>query len=68
MSAPLKMTPREVANLAKFMSALTEATRETGVRAGSYGAFDVEVGEKANLRLWWDPDERAYIVDDRCGD
>lgn len=49
MSAPLKMTPREVQNLAEALTQFTQTTRSTGVRFDSYECARVRVSDGSTL-------------------
>lgn len=62
------MTPRDVDNLARFMAAMTEASRDRGVYVGAYSSVDVRVAENAVVSMRWDEDNRHYRIEDRNGD
>lgn len=65
MSAPLKLTPDDLTNLAHALERLTEITNDTGVKFCVYGGLAVEVGEST---LTVQHVEGRYVVDDRIGD
>lgn len=69
MSAPLRISSSDALSLARFLSQLTGATKDTGMRVGSYGPFDVTLpGESgSSLSVTWSTADEAYIVDDRVG-
>lgn len=64
MSAPLKLDPEQLRNLATALDELTETTKKTGVNFSSYGQLSAEIGD-SNLRLYHDG--QRYIVDDYSG-
>lgn len=66
MSAPLNLTPNQVAHLAEFMKATSRATAATGVRIEGYGAESLTVGD-VTVGIRWDEDAREYVLDDRIG-
>lgn len=67
MSAPLKLTPRDVQMLADAMAALTEMTRKTGVEIDAYGPADVQVNADSVVKVRWIADDRQYVIDDQVG-
>lgn len=65
MSAPMKLTPEQLRQLATALDGLTEITRETDVSFTSYGDLQAEIGGSSlSIRH----DGERYIVDDRNGD
>lgn len=67
MSAPLRLTSQDLQRLAGFLSAMTAATAEYGMRLGAYGPVDLQVTEDNSVSISWDPGIEGYIVDDRIG-
>lgn len=65
MSAPLKLTPDDLINLAQALKRLTDNTHDTGVKFCVYGGLAVEVGDST---LTVQHVEGRYVVDDRIGD
>ena len=67
MSAPLKMTPREVQLLAEALTQFTQTTRSTGVRFDSYESARLRVSDESTLDVRWDDEEHEYVIDDQVG-
>jgi hypothetical protein len=68
MSAPLKLNASQLGNLAEAISNATNTTRTTRVRFDGNGFLDVTVDDSTSIRVTWDDDARAYILDDLIGD
>lgn len=66
MSAPLKLSSTEVAQLGEFLKQLSFSTRHTGVRVDGYGNANVSVGDTV-IEVAWDEERREYVLDDRVG-
>ncbi|MFI5426098.1 hypothetical protein [Aeromicrobium sp. UC242_57] len=66
MSAPLNLTPTQVAHLAEFMKVASRATAGTGVRIEGYGAESLTVGD-VTVGIRWDDDACEYTLNDRIG-
>ena len=67
MSAPLVLTPWQVARLAEALEQLTKTTLNTRVRIDAYGAIPLRIGDDATLDVRWDEESRQYVIDDRVG-
>ena len=69
MSAPLRLTPQQLSDLADALTQLSTIRVNTGVAIGAYGDHHVTVVDAdVSLRLRWDNGEAQYVVDDRSGD
>lgn len=68
MSAPLTVSGEEWIKFGEFLLSLSRATKTLGCTVGVYGSVDVSVNGDCSLRIRWDNDRAAYVVDDRAGD
>jgi hypothetical protein len=67
MSAPLRLTPPQLRDVANALDLLTKVRNDFGIAVGQYGSAGIEVlGTDANLDLGWD-DTTGYFIDDRSG-
>ncbi|MEU8158026.1 hypothetical protein AB0B94_30605 [Micromonospora sp. NPDC048986] len=68
MSAPLKLTAKQLHDLGYFLAAVTKATNDYNVRLDAYGPFQVQIGEGGpTLAARWDDDTGDYVIDDVSG-
>lgn len=67
MSAPLRLTPTQMRDIADVLDALTKIREEFGVSVGGYSNAEVR-HESADvvLALAWD-EALGYTIDDRSG-
>lgn len=67
MSAPLNLTADQLRSVGYALDGLTEITKKHGVSLTPYQRLEVEVGDNV-LRVSWDEQAEAYVIDDRNGD
>lgn len=67
MSAPLQLNAHQLKQLGQALEELSEITRQCGVDFTPYGGIDVGIGS-SHVRVGWDAEAEAYVVDDRNGD
>ncbi len=66
MSAPLKLDSDQLRSLGDFLAAVTEATKQHGVRIDGYQAASCQIGDNT-LNVRWDEANSRYVVDDYSG-
>lgn len=67
MGAPLRLTAADLNNLADALARLTLMRKQTGVTVDPHTYPEIGIGDNA-LRIRWDEDTTAYVIDDRNGD
>jgi hypothetical protein len=70
VSAPLLLTSTQLADLGKFLDALTKATCSTGCNVTPYGPITVSIGDNHGVQVRWDADlgyDGEYVIDEQVG-
>lgn len=66
MPAAMNLNADDLERTAKFLRALTAATKEFGVQIAPYGRSDLSVGDTA-ISFIWDDERQEYVLDDQVG-
>ena len=67
MSAPLNLTAEQLRKIGSALDAMTEITRTTAVSFTPYSRLEVGLDDNV-LRVAWNEEAEAYVIDDRNGD
>jgi len=67
MSAPLRLTPSELHDLADALIALGNIKVKHGVDVSHLAPAQVTVNDDVTLNARWDEDEHGFVIDDRYG-
>lgn len=66
MPAAMNLNADDLERTAKFLRAMTAATKEFGVQIAPYSRSDLKVGDTA-IGFIWDDDREQYVLDDQVG-
>ncbi len=67
MSAPLNLTAEQLRSISYALDGLTKIAKENGVSLTPYQRLEVGLGDNV-LRVSWDEQAEAYVIDDRNGE
>lgn len=67
MSAPLNLTAEQLRSISYALDGLARITKENGVSLTPYQRLEVGIGDNV-LRVAWDEQTEAYVIDDRNGE
>lgn len=79
MSAPLRLTAKDLDDLSDFLALLSAASRQTGVSVTAYGPITVSLGDNFGIQVAWQPEAAdatidvrdrlhgEYVIDDQVG-
>lgn len=67
MSAPLNLTAGQLRALSYALNELTEITKTHGVSLTPHQRLEVGLDDNV-LRVAWDSETEAYVIDDRNGE
>jgi hypothetical protein len=63
----LNLTAQQLRSLGYALDGLTKITKENGVSLTPYQRLEVGLGDNV-LRVSWDEQAEAYVIDDRNGE